>query len=83
MVACKCDLPKSRHGQEAGNSRSQTSLQAGFRVVWGGVAGSEREPAGRLQLALDLSPASGACHRSGGSIHASPVAARPARCYIG
>ena len=75
--------PDEEPARPAGISGSQVSLPAGFRDVWGGIAGSECEPAGRLQLALDLSLASGGYHRSGGPIHANPVASRPARCYIG
>ena len=63
MVTCKCGPPKSRHGQGASISGSQTFLRAGLRDVSGGFAGSECESAGRLQLPLDLSLASDACHR--------------------
>lgn len=62
---------------------SRTFLPAEFCDVWGGVAGSEREPAERLQLVLDLSLAYGPRHHSYVSIHESPVASRPAHCYTG
>ena len=75
--------PDEEPARPAGISGSQVSLPVWFRNVWSGVAGSECGPAKRLQLALDLSLAPDTCHRSGGPIHANPVASRTARCYIG